>query len=848
MKNKNNFLILNNYDRRMFIINGESRDYVILQSGILLRFDQFIHYYLKKVLNYRLVAFIDVVGMYFLDEMSAQDLMKIKSIAPQKKLSPNMLNRPHGITTLNRNVAGQREELRMRYHFHRSFTEILMRIEQFMKNSAFPTAIVFYDSTIIERELSAESNNYFKGLIDTVFPNLPIENKNIMIFVENESNPQVLSTKFFRINLSNLFSVNEHNEIAGNAGYIHVGLPEKDEFLALLNRKRLLDDVQIDILNMDKLAAYLNGYSKQRSRNLRGVFADIDSFKQINIKTISGLMNEAIKTESAWVLLQKNIVGMDKVKDEIRSLIKGIPRSEITVQGFSSTLAPNRFLKQIHKKKPNIEHLALLGNPGTGKTTIAKLIGNILFEEGVLKIGHTIKVTRRDLVAEHVGGTAVKTYNMINKALGGVLFIDEAYALVEDQHDQFGIESLNILVEAMTDLKGELIIIMAGYPTEMNKLFTYNAGLSRRIKRMMIDDYNAEELAEIFRIMVTDISIEQDFSDKIVNYTNQMLANRELFGGEHFGNAGSLETVIESAKKRSCERHNGKIILSQSDFDNPHFFNTPYTPSNNNILLELDELIGLKKVKSKIHTIVNRLQVKKLGKSGIGHFLFLGKPGTGKTTVANLIAKQFYHLGVLKSSKCISRTASDLIASHVGGTEEIVDNVLNDAINGVLFIDEAHQLISSGSADHSYGKQALNKIVPFIENHRHDFVLIFAGYPDQIENLFKYDPGLKSRFKHRIIFDDYNSNEMLHILIKMLKEDELSVQEKHYSSLMEIFEKIKQSELNSFANARSVRNFKEKLVDAYVNRIADSNESSSDTGLIIERDIEFAMEEYINEL
>ncbi|HDR04250.1 MAG TPA: AAA family ATPase, partial [Candidatus Marinimicrobia bacterium] len=241
---------------------------------------------------------------------------------------------------------------------------------------------------------------------------------------------------------------------------------------------------------------------------------------------------------------------------------------------------------------------------------------------------------------------------------------------------------------------------------------------------------------------------------------------------------------------------------------------------------DLNQLIGLENIKSELKILKKRLKLEKNTKhrQEPGHYLFIGNPGTGKTIVAQQMAKRLYEIGLLKSNKINTYSASQLIGQYVGETSNRVLKILNEALGGVLFIDEAHQLVSD-SPGTSHGRQALETVVPFMEKHRHDFSLIFAGYPQKMEALFEADPGLKGRFSKTFHFEDYSNEELLQIFKKMIASQNLyTLAESCYEALTDAFEELRTIEGNNFANGRSVRKFLDTLKKYAIAEIPSNSE------------------------
>jgi SpoVK/Ycf46/Vps4 family AAA+-type ATPase len=200
-----------------------------------------------------------------------------------------------------------------------------------------------------------------------------------------------------------------------------------------------------------------------------------------------------------------------------------------------------------------INHLVFCGNPGTGKTSVAKLVGKMYQQLGLLRKGHCVEVSRADLVAGYVGQTAIKTMDRIREALDGVLFIDEAYSLVSNTKNDFGSEALSTLMKAMEDYRGRLVVIVAGYPDEMQEFLSSNPGLRSRFKPpILFPDFDADELLEI---ILRRVEAEKFYSDDEVEAKLlKLLICLQTESTEEFGNARKAIEVFQEMKANLAER------------------------------------------------------------------------------------------------------------------------------------------------------------------------------------------------------------------------------------------------------------------------------------------------------
>ncbi|MBP7562886.1 MAG: AAA family ATPase, partial [Candidatus Cloacimonetes bacterium] len=436
---------------------------------------------------------------------------------------------------------------------------------------------------------------------------------------------------------------------------------------------------------------------------------------------------------------------------------------------------------------------------------IARLIANILKEEGILEKGHLIESSRADLVSQYVGETGIKTRQLVEKALGGVLFIDEAYSLITGDNDTVGIEALSQLIGHMSAYQGQFMTIFAGYKEDTIKMLSYNQGGARRIQQWDINDYNEEELSEIMRYHLDKLNqpVDSFVFENTHNYCYHVLLNHSKFAkNNHFGNAGVITNIVNNAITKCLSLQSDK--LKTEHFENQDFFKQVDRTKG-----QLDDLVGLDDIKDTLKVYFRRKKIE--NNLSPGHFVFTGNPGTGKTMVANMIAHELCRLKIINRAVIKNYSASELIKSAVGGTEEHFQKLLNSSLGGVLFIDEAHQLVPQQSG-FSYGTNVINTLVPFMENHRNDICIILAGYPQQMQRLWDYDPGLKGRFTEFIDFPDYNASELLAIFKQQMnKESCYSLNFEDDDFLLSIFEKLRQ--IRYFANARTLR----KLIDELKN-------------------------------
>lgn len=597
----------------------------------------------------------------------------------------------------------------------------------------------------------------------------------------------------------------------------------KDAEAALL-KKIDMEKSRMDFMNAITLSRYIDQAALKMAERY---FSNSSNSEATMVYIMPEDFEIEMEDESIEELLNQldALTGLHAVKTQVRKRIESVTiaaeaeKEGVAVKGGQGTL-----------------HMLFTGNPGTGKTTVARIIGKIYQQLGILPRGNClVECTRSDLVAEYVGQTAPKVRAKVKEAMGGVLFIDEAYSVCRDEFDSFGHEAVDELIKQIEDNKENLLVILAGYKKEMAEFMKSNPGFTSRIRNTIeFEDYTTEEMVEIYKGMVKGVGmkLESDMDDVVMQMIDTMSKEPD------FGNARGVRNLFEDTK----EVLNGRIFqmkskgenvsneeyitIRKSDLETLMGKQAAERKSIAQLLDELNGLTGLTGVKAKVQEMVDDMEVKAYLKnqsmgaeSGHGtlHLVFKGNAGTGKTTVARIIGQIYKELGVLQKNVFVEVGRSDLVASYSGQTAKKVKEKVEEAEGGILFIDEAYTL--NQGEDDSFGHEAINTLVAELENRRDKLMVILAGYEDEMKQFLEVNQGLASRLANEIVFDDYTDKELLQIFKYQAKKKGLFTSDDLNEVILEKI-RIEKSKVKDFGNARGVRNIVESIEKQKNSRLA----------------------------
>lgn len=647
---------------------------------------------------------------------------------------------------------------------------------------------------------------------------LPESNQNLCILIFSATNRNQLAQLSLNLPIPEIRDQISNDTTGHSVTIAEIRGPENDEVLRLLHYlshcgKFVKEDETEQIANMILAEG---GSLKRWLRRLK----TLESIDLCTLRQTSWFSVYQDKSVSAWEKLQK-LTGLIDIKERIKEL-----KAWLEIQSSNPTQ---------DQQSPNL-HMVFMGNPGTGKTTVARLFGEILFDIGFLKKGHLVESTGKDLIADHVGGTAIKTNEVIDHALDGVLFIDEAYILTEPDRGGFGQEAVETLLSRLENDRSRLVVILAGYPSRMRHFLDSNPGLARRFPQdniFIFPDFEQEELTKIFRQMAQDKNLP--FTQEAMEAIEKVIHGLRSRRSETFGNAGEMRNLAESIDRRRAVRIQkdkdaiGTPVTVEDISPEYKSYLIPEMPSMETLLAKLDELTGLEQVKNHIKKMVYQLKYEQIRQEidpsfkpteKLQHMVFVGNPGTGKTTVARLIGEIYRSLGLLRKGHCVEVGRADLVAGFVGQTALKTSEKIKEALDGVLFIDEAYSLAQLNGND--FGQEAIDTLVKLMEDNRQRLVVIVAGYPEPMDRFITSNPGLSSRFAPPLYFQDFSESELRSILSRLAEEENYALDPSALDRACESLNRLRENIPDQFGNARAVKNMFMHMKSSLATRVVQA--------------------------
>ncbi|WP_297637392.1 AAA family ATPase, partial [uncultured Clostridium sp.] len=539
-----------------------------------------------------------------------------------------------------------------------------------------------------------------------------------------------------------------------------------------------------------------------------------------------------------YSLSQFSDTTLEEAKYKLNSII-GVEELKNFIENIENNVKVQKIRKKMGLKvtSPSL-NMIFAGNAGTGKTNAARVTFEYLNALGLLSKGIFKEVSKSDFVSEASSDLSKVTMDIINSALGGVLFIDEAYSLCESEDDKKGKEIVDALLKGIEDNRENLVVIMAGYEKDMDSFLSINQGLKSRFPNTIhFYDYTPEEMYEI----ALNIAKSKGYkiNPEIKNDIIELFYKNQISGKNDLGNARFVRNIVENAildasKKYISGEGKGLDVLDGENFNFK-------VKTKFDLEKKLSEIIGLETVKGLLRDQYKLILAQEKRKSvGIHteidqnlNMVFAGNPGTGKTSIARLVAEMLNSIGLLKTGQLIETDRSSFVTGEKGSTAKRTEEVFKKAVGGVLFIDEAYTL-----ANDELGIEAIETLLKLIEDYGNSVVVILAGYEKELEDFFDVNIGLKSRFPLWTKFEDYNPEELLNMAVKIIEKKGFKLSKNGHLALKSSFENIYEEADAQSGNGRMVRNYVENLIRTQSIRISENDISTYDMNLITAKDIE----------
>jgi Holliday junction resolvasome RuvABC ATP-dependent DNA helicase subunit len=528
---------------------------------------------------------------------------------------------------------------------------------------------------------------------------------------------------------------------------------------------------------------------------------------------IAGPVDQPVSLEELFAQLD-TLQGIDAVREQLKQMIRAAQERKARDPG-----------------RPVLDgHVLLMGNAGTGKTTIAKLLPRLLCKAGILPTERLVEYANpASLQAGYVGQTSGRVNDAIDRARGGVLFIDEAHQMADGGGHSFQREILNTMLPRLENERGQFLCVLGGYTSSLPSVLALDQGMASRFPehyRIQLNNYDADTLAAIYLAMARDAA--KTLTPEAEQRMRQLMRLLRRWALPAFANARGAREFLNACIARQVARTGAdssadQSLLIEDDIKLPR---SATGKSPEDALAEAEQKLSALVGQPQLRSVINRLRGNLLlwraeleegadAAPPLEHILLQGSPGTGKTTVARIMGSLLYGLGMLPRPHVEEVRGTELIKGIQGAAAQAVRDLVERAIGGVLFLDEVSGLIGQPQ-----GVDVARELLPHLVDAKGRFVMIVAGYPHVVDGFLKLDDGLARRFGTVLELEDYSPEEVHGIAERAAKDAGLTLTPEANAALLALLRSPRAAELLPSRNAGMAHTLITAMRDRLASRLA----------------------------
>jgi Holliday junction resolvasome RuvABC ATP-dependent DNA helicase subunit len=534
---------------------------------------------------------------------------------------------------------------------------------------------------------------------------------------------------------------------------------------------------------------------------------------QLLAADIPGPVDEPVSLEELFAQLD-TLKGIDAVREQLKQLIRASQERKARDPG-----------------RPVLDgHMLLMGNAGTGKTTIAKLLPRLLCKAGILPTERLVEYPNpASLQSGYVGQTSGRVNEAIDRARGGVLFLDEAHQMADAGGHNYQREILNTLLPRLENERGQFLCVLGGYTNSLPAVLALDQGMPSRFPehyRVQLANYDADTLAAIFLAMAGDA--RKTLTAGAEQRMRQLMRLLRRWALPAFANARGAREFLNACIARQVARTGADPsadpdVLVEDDIQLPRSA-TGRTPEE--ALVDAEAKLAALVGQPRLREVINRLRGNLLlwraeleegadVAPPLEHILLQGSPGTGKTTVARIMGSLLYGLGLLPRPHVEEVRGTELIRGIQGAAAQAVRELVERAIGGVLFLDEV-----SGLINQPQGVDVARELLPHLVDAKGRFVMIVAGYPHVVDGFLALDDGLARRFGTVLELEDYTPEDVHDIARQVAKDAGLTLTPEADAALLALLRSQRAAELLPSRNASMAHALVSAMRDRLASRLA----------------------------